>query len=216
MDVPISLGVILATGMSLFQTIRHSEQVYFDAAVSLLFFLLIGRALDQRMRSRATSAAENLLALRSPVTTVVQADGAVARVATNTVTPNTRVLVAAGERVPVDALVLQGAGDVDESLITGESRPRRVGAGDQLYAGTVLLSGPIEARTTASAENTLLAEIGQLMQTAEQARGRYVRLADRAARMYALLFHVLGFTTFVGWMLAGHGWEPRSPLPSPC
>ena len=71
MDVPISLGVTLATGMSLFQTIRGSEQVYFDAAVTLLFFLLIGRALDQRMRARAASAAENLLGLRSPAASVL-------------------------------------------------------------------------------------------------------------------------------------------------
>ena len=208
MDVPISLGVTLATAMSLFQTFRHSDQVYFDAAVSLLFFLLIGRALDQRMRSRAASAAENLVGLRSPVTSVVQNDGSVARVATTSVQPGARVVIAAGERVPVDACILNGVAEVDESLITGESRPRRVLLGDRLYAGTTLLSGPLEARTTAAADNTLLAEIGQLMQTAEQARGRYVRLADRAARMYAPAVHILGLTTFVGWMLAGYGWEP--------
>jgi len=208
MDVPISLGVTLATAMSLFQTIRHSDQVYFDAAVSLLFFLLIGRALDQRMRARTASAAENLLGLRTPVTSVIKSDGSVARIATSEVTAGTRVVIAAGERVPVDASIVRGGGEVDESLITGESRPRSIQIGDQLYAGTMLLSGPIEARTTAVADNTLLAEIGQLMQTAEQARGRYVRLADRAARMYAPAVHVLGLTTFVGWMLAGYGWEP--------
>lgn len=207
MDVPISLGVTLATAMSLFQTIRQTDQVYFDAAVSLLFFLLIGRVLDQRMRSRAASAAENLLALRAPVTTVIGPDGGVVRLATSAVEPGARVVIAAGERVPVDAVVLKGAGDVDESLITGESRARRAAVGDQLYAGTTLLTGPIEAQVTAAADNTLLAEIGQLMLTAEQARGRYVRLADRAARMYAPAVHVLGLATFIGWLIAGHGWE---------
>ena len=75
MDVPISLGVTLATAMSLYQTLRGSEQVYFDAAITLLFFLLVGRVLDQRMRMRAAGAAENLLGLRSPTTTVRWADG---------------------------------------------------------------------------------------------------------------------------------------------
>lgn len=207
MDVPISLGVILATGMSLYQTTRGSEQVYFDAAVSLLFFLLIGRVLDQRMRSQAASAAENLLGLISPATTVVRADGRSERIPTRSVTPGMALVIAAGERVPVDARLTRGTAEMDESLITGETRPRRVGAGDALFCGTINLSGPIEAVATACEENTLLAEISRLMQTAEQARGRYVRLADRAAKLYAPAVHILGLSTFLGWLWLGHGWE---------
>jgi P-type Cu2+ transporter len=207
MDVPISLGVLLATGMSIYQTTRGSEQVYFDAAVSLLFFLLIGRVLDQRMRSQATSAAENLLGLISPATTVVRADGRSERIPTRSVTPGMALVIAAGERVPVDARLTRGVAEMDESLITGETRPRRVTAGDALFCGTVNLSGPLEAVATACEENTLLAEISRLMQTAEQARGRYVRLADRAARLYAPAVHILGLSTFLGWLWLGHGWE---------
>jgi Cu2+-exporting ATPase len=207
MDVPISLGVILATAMSLYQTMRGSEQVYFDAAVTLLFFLLVGRFLDQRMRARAAGAAQNLLALRSPATSVVHADGSIERIATRSVLPGMRVLIAAGERIPVDARITRGSAEIDESLITGESCPRLASPGDRLCAGTVNLSGPIEAEATASAENTMLAEIARLMQAAEQARGRYVRLADRAARLYAPAVHALGLATFAGWMLAGQGWE---------
>lgn len=208
MDVPISLGVILATAMSIYQTTVHSEQVYFDAAVSLLFFLLIGRVLDQRMRREATSAAENLLGLVSPATTVVRADGTSERIATREVRPGMSLLIAAGERVPVDARLLRGLAEMDESLITGETHPRKVQAGDGLYAGTINLSGPIEAVATACEENTLLAEITRLMHTAEQARGRYVRLADRAARLYAPAVHILGLTTFLGWLYFGYPWQP--------
>ena len=207
MDVPISLGVLLATGMSLYQTTQGSEQVYFDAAVTLLFFLLIGRVLDQRMRRQATSAAENLLGLVSPATSVVADDGRVERIPTRLVTPGMALMIAAGERVPVDARLARGAADIDESLITGETRPRRAMVGDQLYCGTINLSGPIEAVATACEENTLLAEITRLMQTAEQARGRYVRLADRAARLYAPAVHVLSLTTFLAWIYGGYGWE---------
>lgn len=207
MDVPISLGVTLATAMSLYQTIRGSEQVYFDAAVTLLFFLLIGRALDQRMRVRAAGAAQNLLALRTPAASIIGPDGAIARIATNDVRPGMRILVAAGERVPVDARVTKGATDIDQSLMTGESRPQHVGPGDKVYCGTINLGAPFEAEVTAIADNTLLAEIARLMETAEQARGRYVRLADRAARLYAPAVHALGAATFAGWMLVGYGWE---------
>lgn len=208
MDVPISLGVLLATGMSLYQTTRGSEQVYFDAAVSLLFFLLIGRVLDQRMRRQATGAAENLLGLLSPATTILRGDGTPERVATRTVTPGMALLIASGERVPVDARVTRGTAEIDESLITGETNPRAVSVGSALYAGTINLSGPLEAVATACEENTLLAEITRLMQTAEQARGRYVRLADRAAQFYAPAVHVLGLATFLGWLWAGYTWEP--------
>ena len=208
MDVPISLGVTLATAMSLYQTMRGSEQVYFDAAITLLFFLLVGRALDQRMRQRAASAAENLLGLRTPSASMITADGRVERVPTSTIEAGQRILVAAGERLAVDARLTKGATDIDESLITGESRPRHALVGDHLYCGTINLGMPIEVEATAVADNTLLAEIARLIATAEQARGRYVRLADRAASIYAPAVHVLGAATFAGWMLAGHGWEP--------
>ena len=207
MDVPISLGVLLATAMSLFQTVRGSEQVYFDAAVTLLFFLLAGRALDQAMRSRAASAAENLLGRRASTASVRQADGAIERVAVSTLASGMRVVIAAGEELPVDGKVITGAASLDESLITGESRPRTVRAGDVVHAGTVALAGPFEIEAIAAADSSLLVEIARLMQTAEQARGRYVRLADRAARLYAPLVHILGAATFIGWLVAGAGWE---------
>ena len=207
MDVPISLGVTLATVMSVYQTARGSEQVYFDAAITLLFFLLIGRVLDERVRRRAASAAENLLGLRAPTTSVVNAVGSIHCIATAEVRPGDRILVAAGDRIPVDARLVKGTTEIDESLISGESRPRIVTTGDRLYCGSINLSGPIEAEATAVADNTLLAEISRLLATAEQARGRYVRLADRAARIYAPAVHILGAATFAGWMLAGHGWE---------
>ena len=108
MDVPISLGVTLATAMSLYQTARGSEQVYFDAAVTLLFFLLVGRFLDQRMRTRAAGAAANLLGLRGTAATVIQPDGTTARLGARALVPGMRILTAAGERFAVDGRVVRG------------------------------------------------------------------------------------------------------------
>jgi Cu2+-exporting ATPase len=207
MDVPISLGVCLATAMSLYQTMRGTEHVFFDAAVTLLLFLLIGRYLDQAVRVKAASAAANLLGLRGGAATILDAEGKTSRVAAHKIVPGMRVLTASGERFAVDGRLVEGAADVDESLITGETMPRAVSQGGRVYAGTVNLSGPVVSEATATDQNTLLAEISRLMLAAEQARGRYVRLADRAARMYAPAVHALGLITFVGWMLAGQGWE---------
>jgi P-type Cu2+ transporter len=207
MDVPISLGVCLATAMSLFQTMRGSEQVYFDAAITLLFFLLIGRALDQFVRVRAVGAAENLLGLRSPTASLVRTDGTIERIATSAVIPGQRVRVAAGERIPVDGRIVAGSTSIDRSLITGESLPQQAVEGDVIHCGTINLTTPIDIVATAAAEDTLLADIARLMAVAEQARGRFVRLADRAARLYAPAVHVLGALTFAAWMYLGHSWE---------
>ncbi len=207
MDVPISLGVLLATGMSIYQTARGSEQVYFDAAVTLLFFLLIGRALDARMRVRAAGAAANLMGLRSTIATVIGHSGQLVRTAASDVVPGMRVLTAAGERFAVDGRVLAGASEIDESLITGETLPRRISTGNTVYAGTINLVQPLTIEAVATGEATLVAEIARLMAAAEQGRARYVRLADRAARLYAPAVHALGLATFLGWLALGQGWE---------
>ncbi len=207
MDVPISLGVILATGMSLFQTMRGSEQVYFDAAVTLLAFLLIGRLLDQQMRTRASGAAANLLGLRLTSAGVLRDDGSIERVSVKLLEPGMKLVAAAGERIAADGIVRAGASEIDEALITGESAPRRIAPGEPVFAGTTNLAQPITIEVTARDSNSLLAEIARLMAAAEQNRGLYVRLADRAARLYAPAVHVLGLTTFIGWMALGHAWD---------
>jgi Cu2+-exporting ATPase len=207
MDVPISLGITLATGMSLFQTMRGSHQVYFDAAIMLTFFLLIGRALDEHVRLKAKGAAENLIGLKALTAAVIGVDGTIQRMAAKALTPGMRVQVAAGERVPVDGRIISGATDIDESLITGETLPRWAAAGSDVHAGTVNMTSPITVEATATDDKTLLADIARLMQAAEQGRGHYVRLADRASRLYAPAVHILGATTFIAWMLIGAGWE---------
>jgi P-type Cu2+ transporter len=207
MDVPISLAIILSAGMSLVQTMRHGQHVYFDACVTLLFFLLIGRYLDQRMRVRARGAAQNLLRMRAKWATLILPDGSAERIAAVALLPGMRVAVAAGERFPADGVVAAGRSEADESLLTGENLPRMLEAGAEVFAGTVNLTAPIEVETTKAEADTLLAELTRLMETAEQARGRYVRLADRASRLYSPAVHLLALTTFLGWMAAGAGWE---------
>lgn len=167
MDVPISLGITLATGMSLFQTMRGSHQVYFDAAIMLTFFLLIGRALDEHVRLKAKGAAENLIGLKALSADVVRSDGNVERMPARSLAVGARVQVAAGERVPVDGRIINGTTEIDESLITGETLPRRVTCGGDVHAGTINMTSPITVETTATDDSTLLAEIARLMLAAE-------------------------------------------------
>ncbi len=207
MDVPISLAILLATGMSFYQTLLGGEQVYFDAAVTLLFFLLIGRWLDERLRVRARGEAQNLLCLQSGLAMLIDAKGTQRSVPAHALVAGDRVLVAAGERIPADGALLTGPAEIDQSLITGESAPVMVGEAGELYAGTLNLGQPLELRVTAADDSTLLAEIGRLMAAAEQGRARYRRLADRAAQIYAPAVHILGAATFLLWLALGASWQ---------
>jgi Cu2+-exporting ATPase len=208
MDVPISLAVLLAAAMSLYQTLEGDGHVYFDAAVTLLFFLLVGRYLDQRVRTRAGFVAQNLLAMRALSALVVEKTGRRLSLPIEAVEPGMRVAVAAGERIPVDGRIAAGRSEVDTGLVTGESLPRAAGLGEEVFAGTLNLGGPLEVTATAAVDDSLLAEIVRLMENAEQGRARYVRLADRVARVYAPAVHLLGAATFLAWLLIGGiGWE---------
>lgn len=199
MDVPISLAIILACAMSVYETSQGAEHVYFDAALSLTFFLLIGRYLDHRMRIAARSAAQELSALELPRATRV-VDGAREVVDVADLAIGDHVAVMVGMRVPVDGEILEGQSDMDRSLLSGESLPVAVGPGAALAAGEVNLTAPVILRVTAVGEDTSLRRMAALVETAEGARNRYTALADRAAQIYAPAVHLLALISFIGWM----------------
>ena len=201
MDVPVSIGVILVTALSLYQTIIDGRHAYFDSAATLLFFLLIGRVLDHRARARARVGAEQLLALRGADVAVLEADGSIARRAAGQVAPGMRVLVGMGERIGVDGVIERGETSLDASLVSGESLPVTAGPGAAVFAGTLNLGVPVTVRTTAAGGATLLAECVRLIEAAEARKSRYVALADRVARLYAPTVHLAAGTTFLVWWL---------------
>lgn len=207
MDVPISLAVLLAAAMSLSETIQGGEHTYFDASVTLLFFLLIGRYLDKAARSKARSAAERLLLLKSVAATIINADGTRQTIPADAVMPGHLVQVTAGERLPVDGVVASGRSELDMSLVTGESLPICVTIGDDVFAGTMNLQGPLDVTATKTGDNTLLGDIVRLMEASEQGRAKYVRLADRIAEFYAPAVHILAALTFAGWWFFGGTWQ---------
>lgn len=207
MDVPISIGVSLATGMSFYETIIGGEHAWFDGALMLLAFLLAGRVLDEMMRGRAASGAEALVRRTAPGAMRLAADGSSQWVEADALAVGDRVLVAAGERLAADGVIEAGSSRFDLSLLTGESAPVTLAVGDQATAGTLNLDGPVTLRVTAVGEARAIAEIARLMESATQAKSRYVRLADRASRLYAPAVHTLAAVSFAGWMIAGAGWH---------
>ncbi len=207
MDVPISVGISLAFSLSLYDTAHGGPHAFFDAATSLVFFLLIGRTLDHMMREKTRSAVQGLARLSPRGATLLDDDGAKIYRPVSEIRPGMLVLLAAGDRVPVDGRVETGRSELECAIITGESSPQTVDEGAIVRAGALNLTGALTVIATARAEDSFLAEMIRLMEAAEGGRARYRRLADRAARLYSPAVHSIALATFIGWMIATGDWH---------
>ncbi len=200
MDVPISLAILLACALSLYETIYSGRHAYFDAALSLTFFLLAGRYLDYQTRAKARSAAVELSALEVQRAQLVE-EGIVKTVLVETLCVGDRILVRRGARIPIDGTVADGRSELDVSLLTGETMPVPVNVGDVVYSGTINIGAPFYASVSKTGQGTKLAEIKALVATAETLKTKYTTLADRAAQLYAPVVHLLALAAFIFWQL---------------
>lgn len=207
MDVPISLAVLLALAMSVFETILDGEVAYFDASVSLLFFLLIGRVLDHQMRQRARHSLAALARLAPDSAAVIESGGTEVATPLALIPVGARLLVRSGDRVPIDGRVVAGESDVDISLVTGESIPVHADVGTELRAGALALNGSLELETTTLARDSFIARMREMMAAVENGRSNHRRIADRVAALYAPAVHLLALLTFVGWMATAGDWR---------
>ncbi len=207
MDVPISIGVLLTTAMSLFETISHGAHVWFDGAAMLLFFLLVGRTLDTVMRTRAQQGALSLMRASASEGAILDEKGVARRMRASEMKAGMSLLVATGERLAADGIISSGASLLDTSIITGESAPRLAREGHHVVAGMLNLEAPLTVLITAAGEDRSIAQLAQIMADAGQVRAKYVRLADRVARLYAPIVHTLAALSFIGWIIAGAGWH---------
>lgn len=199
MDVPISLAILLAIGISVYETSLSGEHAYFDAALALAFFLLAGRYLDHRARAAARSAAGEISALEAPRACRVRA-GIETEIRVAEIEAGDLLRVLPGGRVPADGEIVEGETELDRSFLTGESMPAFAGSGAPARAGEVNLTGPFLMRATAKGEDSALRRLAELVAVTETARNRYASLADRAARIYAPAIHALALGAFLAWI----------------
>ncbi len=210
MDVPISLALTLAFGVSVWETAIGGAHAYFDACVMLLFFLLIGRFLDARLRRQAHAAAHDLAALQNRSVNRVAGNGQMESVRAEDVSKGDLIFLAAGERSVIDLKITSGESSIDESLVTGESLPRSIQVGETLYAGTVNLDRPIEGEALGEASDSLLSDIAGMLEAGEQKRARYRKIADRAVSLYVPFVHTTAAITLIAWLMLGAG--PREAI----
>jgi len=202
MDVPISVALLLACGMSVFEVLNNGEHIYFDSAIMLMFFLLVGRYLDFRARKQARSAASDLASTLTGFASVIE-KRKIKRIPIRELQPNMMIKVAMGEKIPADGAVTKGQSNLDMSLVTGETQPQPVAKGTSVYAGTLNLSAPLTIKVSKQSDDTMLAGIIRLIQQAEQGQARYVRIADKAAQFYTPVVHTMAILAFLGWFFIG-------------
>lgn len=207
MEVPISLAVLLTLGMSVFESLNGGDEAYFDAAVSLLFFLLIGRYLDHLMRRRARVAVDQLSNIAAKGATVRDSAGRLTYHTLDAIKPKDHIIVKPGERIPLDCRLLSDRALLDRSLVTGECVPAYLEVGEEIEAGTLNLEYTVELEVLRSEDKSFVAEIVRLMEAAEGSRSKYIRIADRMAQIYAPAVHLLALITFIGWFAVSGDWH---------
>ncbi|WP_369407841.1 heavy metal translocating P-type ATPase [Roseomonas rosulenta] len=207
MDMAVSLGVLATAAMSLSETWFNGPYTYFDGATALIALLLAGRVLDRAARRRARQSVAELLALQEGVVTRLLPDGRNEAVPAEAVVAGDRVLVAAGERLRLDGVAAEET-LLDAAATTGESVPRAFAPGDALPAGAVNMGAAFTMTVSAAAKDGSLAAMARLLERAEQAKGRFVAIADRAARVYVPAAHAVAAATFLLWWgVLGAPWQ---------
>jgi len=181
-----------------------AADVYYEAALLILAFVLGGRALEAQAKRRTSSALRSLIHLQ-PATAHVIRDGNPLELAVERIRQGDAILVKPGEKIPVDGEVTEGSSYVDESMLTGEPAPVAKNIGGCVIGGTVNTTGSFQLRATALGEASVLFRIVTLMRQAQGSRAPMERLADRISRIFVPAVMGLALLTFAGWMLAGQG-----------
>jgi Cu2+-exporting ATPase len=209
MDVPVAVGLAAGSVWSALNTVRGTGEVYYDSLTLLVFLLLVGRWIQQRQQRSSHDAVELLFSMTPGTARVVDDDG-VREVPTEALVEDQVVEIRAGDAVPADGVVIEGASDVDLSLLTGESRPVEVGPEGRVHAGTTNLSSRLRARVTATGERTRLGRLMSMIEQAAARRAPVVRLADRIAGVFVSVVLVLAAGTALLWLLL----DPASAIPN--
>lgn len=204
MDLAISIAIFLACAVSMLETFRGATHVYFDSAIMLIFFLLIGRYLDLKARKKAFAIASEFTLLAASFGRIEE-DEKIKILPIKQLRPGMILSVALGEKIAADGIIIEGESEIDTSLISGETLPKKVVKGSEVFAGMINLGAPLKIKITKSASNSLLAEIIHLSEEAESKKNHYIRLSDYLSKFYTPAVHILAFATFIFWLKSG--WE---------
>ncbi len=202
MSVLIATGVLAAWLASVYLTVIGEPVAFYEAAAMLVTFVLFGHWMEMKSRRGTSDALRALFDLVPPTARVLR-NGVEATVPTSEVIVGDQLRLRPGDKIPVDGAMVEGETDVDEALVTGESRPVKKSAGDGLIGGAINVSGAVTMRATKVGSDTVLAQIAALVATAQNSKAPGQRLADRAAAVLVVVAVGAGVLTFIGWTVLG-------------
>ena len=204
MDVLVALGTTAAYGFSwyLLQTLGEEAdgELYFEASAAIITLVLLGKYLESRARRGTTAAIRALMELRPETARIGRPDGTEVETPIGQVRPGDVAVVRPGERVPVDGLVVGGASEVDESLVTGESLPVAKTEGASVTGGAINGAGLLKVRATAVGEESTLARIIRLVENAQAGKASVQRLVDRISAVFVPCVVAVAVVTLLGWL----------------
>ena len=200
MDLPVAIAIGLAYAGSVYSTFTRGDDVWFDSVVMFVFFLTLGRFIEMRARQRAVTVADALKPLMPDTVVVLDGDRQHTR-SVATLKVGELVLLRPGDHIPADAVIESGETSVDESVLSGESRPQPRVVGDEIIAGSINLDTAIEARVTATGSSTILGGIQRLSRTALHYRPAIVQTADRIASYFVFVILMLATAVAVAWSM---------------
>lgn len=198
MSVLIALGVLAAYLASLYLSLSPAGTVFYEAAALLVTFVLFGHWMEMKSRRGTSDALRALFNLVPPMALVVR-DGKEIVIPTAEVVVGEIVIVKPGEKVPVDGEVVSGTSAVDEALVTGESLPVEKTTGDEVVGGSVNTTGALTFKATKVGNDTVLAQITKLVETAQNSKAPGQRIADRAAAYLVVVATLSGLFTYLAW-----------------
>jgi len=201
MDVPVALSISLAYFVSIYLSFKQQGHVYFDSMTMFVFFLLLGRFVESQVRHKGMNVRESLFALIPVSARQLQADGSINTVPLEQVSKGQQLQVNGGEVIPCDGQVMQGQVQVNEALLTGESRAIHKGPGDQVYAGSTLINGALVLETTVNNEHSFLSKLAELMERAQSQKPRSLQLVDQLASYFVGTVLLLAAGTATWYLL---------------
>lgn len=208
MDVPISFAVLLTAFISLVETIYSGKYIYFESSVMLLFFLLIGRYLDQKFRLKARTQAQDLLNIVAGTAKILDADNNVSYMPFDKLEIGMIMLVSAGEKIIADGIIIKGVSELDTAMLTGETTPKLFSLNQQVFAGMVNLTQPIEIKIEKAGDTTVISEVIKLLDQTENIKNKFIDLSSRISRIYTPVIHLIAVCTFIYWfMVANIMWQ---------
>lgn len=198
MDIPISIAIFLACLVSLLEFTLHKSHLYFDSAMMLVFFLLIGRYLEMQTRNKVFNLSSEFSLLNNGYASLINEDGTKV-IAVNKIELAMNLLVNSGEKFYADGAVIRGESEIDNSLITGETKPQKILIGSKVFAGMINLGDPVVFTVEKLPSQSLIAEIVAMTENISQSKSYFVNLADRVAKYYTPIIHIIGLIALIYW-----------------